>query len=197
MTVGVLHRLLRDLLGPQMQPLAVSFSHPAPRHGSAHTRLFGPIVQFDQVFDGISLYATDLDAPNAMSDPLLRPYTQMILESIEASHEATTVNRVRELIEILLPTGRCSMERVAHSLGVDRRTLHRKLAAEGNTFSSVLDSVRAELAGRMVGNSRRSLIEIADILSFSSPSNFSRWFKTSFGCSPTAWRASAVEASSE
>ncbi|OUS95654.1 AraC family transcriptional regulator [Rhodococcus sp. NCIMB 12038] len=192
LTVGVLYRLLRDLLGPQIQPLAVSFSHPAPRHGSTYTRLFGPIVQFGQVFDGISLYATDLDAPNAMSDPLLRPYAQKFLESIEASHQATTVNRVRELIEILLPTGRCSMERVAHSLGVDRRTLHRKLAAEGNTFSSVLDSVRAELAGRLVGNSRRSLIEIADMLSFSSPSNFSRWFKTSFGCSPTVWRTSVV-----
>ncbi|RZL76734.1 MAG: AraC family transcriptional regulator [Rhodococcus sp. (in: high G+C Gram-positive bacteria)] len=196
LAVGVLYRLLRDLLGPQWQPLAVSFTHPAPQHGSTYTRLFGRIVQFDQVFDGISLYATDLDAPNAMSDPLLRPYAQKFLESIEASHEATTVNRVRELIEILLPTGRCSMEQVAHSLGVDRRTVHRKLAAEGDTFSSVLDSIRAELAGRMVGNSRRSLIEIADMLSFSSPSNFSRWFKSSFGCSPTTWRATAMGESS-
>ncbi|TQC41463.1 AraC family transcriptional regulator [Rhodococcus sp. WS4] len=196
LAVGVLYRLLRDLLGPQWQPLAVSFTHPAPQHASTHTRLFGPIGQFNQGFDGISLYATDLDAPNAMSDPLLRPYTQQFLESIDAAHEATTVNRVRELIEILLPTGRCSMEQVAHSLGVDRRTVHRKLAAEGHTFSSVLDSIRAELAGHMVGNSRRSLTEISDMLSFSSPSNFSRWFNSSFGCSPTAWRASAVGESS-
>jgi AraC-like DNA-binding protein len=98
------------------------------------------------------------------------------------------VTRVRELIEHLLPTGRCSIAQVARSLGVDRRTVHRRLAESGETFSSLVTVVRVELAERLVPNSRRSLTEIAVQLGFSEPSAFSRWFRGQFGCSPKEWR---------
>ncbi|NGP07255.1 AraC family transcriptional regulator [Rhodococcus sp. 14C212] len=189
LAVGVLHRLLQGFLGPAWQPVTVSFTHPAPHNMRTHLRTFGPVVEFEQDFDGITLYAKDLDSPNAMSDPLLRPYAQQLLDSMHAPREATTLNRVRELIELLLPTGRCSIEQVARSLGVDRRTVHRRLADDGYTFSSLLDSVRAELAGHMVGNRRYSLTEVSELLGFSSPGNFSRWFRKRFGCTPSRWRA--------
>ena len=54
--------------------------------------------------------------------------------------------RVRELIEVLLPTGHCSIVQVARSLGVGRRTVQRRRADSGETFSSLLNAVRAELA---------------------------------------------------
>jgi AraC-like DNA-binding protein len=98
------------------------------------------------------------------------------------------VTRIRELIELLLPTGHCSIVQVARSLGVDRRTLHRRLADSGETFSSLLNEVRTELAERLVPNSRRSLTEIAEELGFSEPSALSRWFRGQFGCSPKEWR---------
>jgi AraC-like DNA-binding protein len=188
LAVGVLHRLLRGFLGGGWKPLAVCFPHPAPPDTATHRRLFGPVVNFDHEFAGIVIEAGDLAAPNKMSDPLLRPYTQQLLESWEPSDDVTIVSRVRELIELLLPTGRCSVEQVARSLGVDRRTVHRRLAESGETFSTVLDATRVELAERMVANPRLSLTEIADMLAFSAPSNFSRWFSGRFGCSPSRWR---------
>ncbi|TSD99955.1 AraC family transcriptional regulator [Skermania sp. ID1734] len=187
LAVGVLYRLLKDFLGPDWRPIAVSFSHAAPNHSDTYRRLFGAVARFDRGFDGISFPTSDLDAPNAMSDPLLRSYAQQFLESM-AAPDSTTQHRVRELIELLLPTGRCSVDQVALSLGVDRRTVHRKLAAEGLTFSSLLDSTRAELAAHLVANRAHSLIEVSDMLAFSSPSNFSRWFKKQFGTSPKEWR---------
>jgi AraC-like DNA-binding protein len=96
----------------------------------------------------------------------------------------TMVVRVRELIEVLLPTGHCSIVHVAPGLGVDRRTVQRRLADSGETFSSPRNAVRAELAERLVPNPRRSLTEIAEELGFSQPSAFSRWFRGQFGCSP-------------
>jgi AraC-like DNA-binding protein len=155
--------------------------------------MFGTEVLFGERFDGISVYTKDLDAPNAMSDPLLHPYTRKILEGVDAREDVTTLSRVRDLIELLLPTGRCSAAQVARSLGVDRRTVHRKLAAEGHTFASVLDSTRADLASHLVDSRRHSLTEVFELLGFSSPANFSRWFRKQFGRSPSQWRSESVE----
>ncbi len=188
MAVGVLHSLLQGFISPAWRPVAVSFTHPAPPDQRIHHRMFGPTVSFDQPFNGITLYTKDLDTPNAMSDPQLRRYAQQLLPDVDPSSSPTTEQRVRELIELLLPTGRCSVEQVARSLGVDRRTLHRRLESRGQTFSSILDATRADLAGHMVGNRNHSLTEVSEVLGFSSPGNFSRWFRGRFGESPSQWR---------
>lgn len=188
LAVGTLHRLLRGFLGSLWQPVAVCFTHGAPAEDRTHRRVFGSVVKFDQEFNGITFYGHDLDAPNQMSDPLMRTYAHRILDSLETSTDATAVNRVRELIELLLPTGRCSVDQVARSLGVDRRTVHRHLGDAGETFSSVLNTTRTELATNLVANQRYTLTEIAELLSFSSAGNFSRWFRGQFGCSPSQWR---------
>ncbi|TQM32469.1 AraC family transcriptional regulator ligand-binding domain-containing protein [Nocardia bhagyanarayanae] len=191
LAVGVLHGLLRGFLGTAWQPAEVRFTHPAPRDRRTHHRILGPQLAFEQDFNGIVTYTADLDAPNAMSDPQLRAYAQQLFDSPRNAPAATTLERVRELIELLLPTGRCSVEQIARSLGVDRRTVHRRLAAEGETFTTLVDATRAELARHMVANRRHTLTEIAELLAFSSPGNFSRWFRQRYGCSPSQWRDAA------
>ncbi|WAC57714.1 AraC family transcriptional regulator [Gordonia sp. SL306] len=188
LAVAVLHQLLQGFISPDWHPVGVTFTHPPPDDARTHNQFFGTVVRFGQDSNGISLYTKDLDTRNVMSDPELRRYTQDFLDDTGGSADPRTEYRVRELIELLLPTGRCSVDQVARSLGVDRRTVHRRLAAEGETFSSVLDSIRVELAKHMVGNRRHALIEIAELLGFSSPGNFSRWFRQRFGQTPTQWR---------
>lgn len=125
---------------------------------------------------------------NAMADPLLHAYAQQLLGAMAPAQETTVADRVRELVELLLPTGRCTVEQVARGLGVDRRTVHRKLARDGTTFTSMVDEIRGALAERLVANRRHSLTEVGDLLGFSSLSNFSRWFSARYGVSPRQWR---------
>ncbi|MEB3023822.1 AraC family transcriptional regulator [[Mycobacterium] crassicus] len=188
LAVAVLYRLLRGFLGPHWKALAVCFTHRPPDSAAAHRKFFGPTIRFDHDFNGISLVASDLDSENKMSDALMRPYAQHVLESLESPKGAVIVDRVRDVIELLMPIGRCSVDQVARSLGVDRRTVHRHLAEVGETYSSILNAARVDLAQRMVGSSRYSMVEVAELLSFSAPSNFSRWFRTQFGLSPRAWQ---------
>ncbi|MFB7225222.1 AraC family transcriptional regulator [Streptomyces sp. NPDC056227] len=188
LAVGAFHQILRSFLGNRWQPVSVCFTHSAPADTGTHRRVFGPAVEFDREFNGIVFYASDLNAPNPMSDPQLRTYARQYFESLAVSRDTTVADRVRELIEVLLPTGRCSIEQVACSLGVDRRTVHRHLSASGETFSSLLNATRAQLAEQLVANPRRSLTEISGLLGFSAPSAFSRWFSERFGCSPRQWR---------
>ncbi|MEU9657406.1 AraC family transcriptional regulator [Streptomyces chartreusis] len=193
LAVGAFHQVLRTFLGARWQALSVCLTHSAPKDPGTHQRVFGPVVAFDSEFDGIVFYASDLNAPNPMSDPMLRTYARQFFDAIATSRDTTVLDRVRDLIEVLLPTGRCSIEQVAGSLGVDRRTVHRHLAASGETFSSVLNATRTHLAEQLVPNPRRSLTEISGLLGFSAPSAFSRWFREQFGCSAREWRARRAE----
>ena len=71
-----------------------------------------------------------------------------------------------------------------------QRTLHRQLAAEGQSFSAIVHTTREALAERYLAADRYSLTDVSELLGFTAPSAFSRWFRQRFGVSPTEWRAS-------
>ncbi|GAB1640698.1 AraC family transcriptional regulator [Krasilnikovia sp. MM14-A1259] len=189
LAVGALHGIVREVLGPQWQPLSACFSQAAPADTSTYARVFGGRVHFGHDFTGLVLYAKDLGAPNLLSGPESETHGQEMLKSLAAPRGATTADQVRDLVEMLLPAKRCGVDQVARSMGMDRRTLHRHLAATGDTFTSIVDSVRAGLAERYLSSERYRLTEISDLLGFAAPSAFSRWFRQQFGESPRRWRA--------
>ena len=80
------------------------------------------------------------------------------------------------------------VDHVAAQLSVDRRTLHRRLAREKQTFSGIVETVRTEIVARTLPSRERPLTVVADMLGFGSLSAFSRWFRTQFRTSPTRWR---------
>ncbi|MEU8619149.1 AraC family transcriptional regulator [Streptomyces sp. NPDC048623] len=192
MLVGVCHGLIGRLLGADWTPVGVPLERTAPADPGPHHRVLGPDVTFGQPRSGIVLYPSDLEAPNTLADPRLRPYARQFLENIAPSPASAFTDRVREIVEALLPTGRCSLEQVARTFDIDPRTLQRRLTESGEGYSSIVDSVRTGLARRYVGGSHRPLTEIAGLLGFSSLATFSRWFRTRFDTSPSTWRTQAI-----
>ena len=104
----------------------------------------------------------------------------------------TMLEDVRRTTLLLLPSGRCTIEQVAEHLGVACRTVQRGLAEQGQSFSSMVNEIRKELATRHVIESDRPLTEVAMLLGFSAPSAFSRWYHAQFGCSAKESRAARV-----
>jgi AraC-like DNA-binding protein len=90
---------------------------------------------------------------------------------------------------MLLGTGTCTIDRIAQHMGIDRRTIHRRLAREGETFSGLVEAVRRELAERYVREHHRSLAEVSALLGFAAPSGFSRWYRQRFHAKPSERRA--------
>ncbi|MNJ46937.1 HTH-type transcriptional regulator VirS [compost metagenome] len=189
LAVAVAHRMLKTLLGNHWRPSAVCFRHSEALDASRHQRVFGTAVQFNCLLDGIVCRSSDLDRTLPSADPQMARYVHQYLQSIQADTRAALVESVHQMIWMQLATGRCSVEQVAAHLGRDRRTLHRQLTRAGETFSSLLDQVRRELATRYLANPHHSLSEIASVLGFSELSAFSRWFNRRFDCTPSSWRA--------
>ena len=187
--IGFLHRCMQQLFRERWKPQLVCFTHAAPQKKEAWRKFFGTDVLFSQDFNGIVCRSHDLDAGVPTGDARMARYVQQYLDSIATRRNVSMTASVRECIYTMLPSGLCSAHAVAKRLGVDRRTVHRHLAREGLTFSSVVDSVRAELVTRYIDNRDRPLASVADLLGFSALSAFSRWFRSQFGCSVTDWRA--------
>jgi AraC-like DNA-binding protein len=188
LAIGVFYRAIRELLGSSPNSSRVWFPHSAPNNISTHRRVFGPRVEFGHSAIGLLFTRRDLDAPLPGADPVMARHVKRYLDPMLARSHGTVSERVRQLVYEQLSTGRCAAEQAANSLGMDRRTLHRHLDRYGETFSSIVDEVRSDLALHYLEERRRSLSEVALLLGFSAPSAFSRWFRNRFGRSPTSWR---------
>ena len=187
--VGVAVRMFRELLGETWRPLEVMLAHDAPAKLDSYLRVYGVIPLFQQDFVGIVIPCADLDRPISTADPDMARQVVRYLEQIAAGRGSSFADKVREMIVLLLPNGGVTVERVAQRLAMDRRTLHRRLTAEGTTFSELLNTARREVAEPLLARSERSFQSIADLLGFSSLSAFAHWFRRQFGSTASAYRA--------
>lgn len=188
LSMGILYRTLRVLLGSEWQPTSVCFRHAPPGDLTVHRRVFSTRLYFNRAFDGIVCRAANLDDPLPNYDPETARYLQKLLAAMNTHPTQSITDKVRDLVCALLPTGRCSIDVVSQHLGLDRRTLHRHLQKEGASFSELSDSVRSDMAIKYLTEYHRSLKDVAELLGFSEPSAFSRWFSHRFGCTATTWR---------
>ena len=185
--LGMTYRILSAFLGAGWRPLDVQFAYPAPRNRETYRRFFNCNVAFGAEFDAIICPAIDMDRPMAAANASMARYAESYIETI-AARSSTIEGKVRELVVTLLPTGRCSLDRVAQHLGCDGRTVQRRLAEHGKNFSDLLDEQRAEMVVRLIEDKARTLPAVAELLGFSAQSALARWFRDRFGCSITQWR---------
>lgn len=97
---------------------------------------------------------------------------------------ATTAQRVRAALLEALPSGLASMEGIAHKLTLSKRTLQRRIEAEGTSYQQILTETRADLARHYLDNTALSVAEISFLLGFSEPNSFHRAFRTWTGTTP-------------
>jgi AraC-like DNA-binding protein len=189
MSTGIVLRMCRALSGDTFRPANICFSHARPASLEMHCRVLGPAIEFSQECNAIVCRGRDLDMPIPAADPTLNREVKRWLDMQLASLRDEPAQQVRQIVGMLLPGGLCTVDQVAHHPGVHRRTLNRHLAAEGESVTSIVNAVRAELAEEYLANSKRKLYEVADLLGFSSAGDFSRWFRGQFGKTPSDWAA--------
>jgi AraC-like DNA-binding protein len=176
----------------------------APLRGRAHVafaepRAFGRFrhllpgeVRFDQPDNRLVFPRADLDRPLVMADPIAAELArQQCARELEALKQA---RGVRHRVEALLAApggGYRSVEQVAEQLHVSPRTLKRQLAAEGTTYSDVLDAVRHARALTLLPRSELGVDAIAAELGYADTANFTRAFKRWTGQTPGAFRRGA------
>ncbi len=185
-------RLCRQLTGVRLVPIHVRLSH---RRGGQHLELvkfFGVNVEFGAVVDEISFAPVIKNMPVVTADHYLNKLLITYCEEALAGRPSRR-GRVRASVENaivpLLPHGEAKLPNVATQLGLGRRILARRLAAESLNFSAVLESLKIDLARRYVADIDLSLSQVAWLLGYQEISSFTHAFRRWTGKTPRQARS--------
>lgn len=189
MAVGVMHGVLKELMGETWRARRVCFAHRASGVATYAKRLFDCPIEYNAEFNGLVCDAASLSQELPGRDAAWAQYSRSQLDQALRHVAPSASDHVRQLMSALLPQGRCTADQIALQMRVDRRTIHRRLAKEGGSFASLLEAIRRELVVRQLRDSDRSTTDIAHLLGFASVSAFGHWFAKQFGVSARQWRA--------
>jgi AraC-like DNA-binding protein len=187
LTVSMYVQVFRGLLGEGWMPARVALARPQPTDPAPYQSQLGA-VEFGASFSGFLMTGRDLATSMGRSDPEMAREIARYIEASAAPQGARASETVASLILRLLPDGDCNIDRVAQHLGVDRRTVHRRLAAEGKSFTQLLETARRDVATWQLSHGDQPLGEVTALVGFSSLSTFSRWFRAAYGMQPSEFR---------
>jgi AraC-like DNA-binding protein len=189
----VLIRVCRQLTGRRLKPSRVRIMHRrSNRDRCKFAAYFGANITFGARTDEL-IFANDIkDMTVSSADPYLN---ELLVANCEQalSHRRATHGEFRVAVENaivpLLPHGKVRAHHIAAKVGLSQRTAARRLASEGATFSSVLESLRADLARQYLSDPDLSISRIAWLLGYQEVSAFTHAFKRWFGKTPREARA--------
>ena len=188
-------RICRMLTGRTLVPQHFSFSHYRSEGISEMARFVGTKVEFGAERDEFALAADARELPLIHSDSYLN---DLLLKFCEAAlsnrkrDKSALRTRVENAISSLLPHGRALVDDVAHSLGMSKRTLTRRLSEDGLDFSKILQQLRRDLAFRYLDDRHLHVSKIAWLLGFGEVSAFTHAFKRWTGKTPSQIRITAA-----
>lgn len=193
LAVGVGYRVLKEVSGGRWEAEAVHFTHSEPHNLPAFRRFFAAPLEFESTFNGYSCTSASLRLPTLAPGGKMAEHARRLLSLVPLDKEYSPVaDRVQRAIALLLPVANASLETVASSLGMNSRTLQRRLDMEGTTFAILLNRTRRSLAKHYLVDSNHPIGMIAELTGYSTTGSFTRWFVSQFGTTPSDWRADAT-----
>ena len=191
-------RGVRALVPESADQTELWFDFPEPPQGAyvrerlGRVRYAMPAAQFR--------FPTELlERPLAMSNPVgLRAALKWCEreEKLRGLAEGRMTARVQAELEHT-GEGYPSLATTARRLGVAPRTLRRHLSQEGTRYSDLLEAARRRDALRLLGNPRLTAAEVAEMLGYLDPANFTRAFRRWTGKTPTQYRGERRAADEE
>jgi len=180
---------LHDVLGKPCRPTLARFAYTAP----PHQELYGEYLQCPCVFDwhrSEIRYPREILAQEPyLANPLAVTTLQSICDGLIADIEASLgfAGKVYQMLRHMPDPG-ATMKAIASSLKMTDRTLRRRLADEGTSFSTISRHVKYSVATRHLKGSEVSIEQVAAFAGFSDPANFRRAFIRWTSMTPAQFR---------
>jgi AraC-like DNA-binding protein len=186
--------LCRWMLARPLRPLAASFAYPAPMSLAAYNEAFNSPLHFEATFSGFMISDDDLKSklPTAAAE-LADLHERVAGQALRKLIKTDMTHRAREMIALRLQDSSPLRSEIATALHLSDHTFQRRLAAEGTSFTELVDDTRRELAQHYLADKQVPITEIAYLLGYSDQSTLFRASHRWFGESPGEYRRRVLE----
>jgi AraC-like DNA-binding protein len=187
--IAITCNVVRSLCGADWSPTEVLLAGRPPADVRPYRRFFRSPVRFDAEQNALVFPAAVLEQRLPHANPELQ---RLLLEEVQQLDRELALDfttKVRRLLRAGLIVGQCSAERTAALFAMQRRTLTRRLRAEGTTFEALLAEIRYEAARQLLTDTAMPMRRIAEALGYADLSVLTRAFKRWSGATPTEWRS--------
>jgi AraC-like DNA-binding protein len=182
----VLHRVLNQLLGEHTCP-QITFRHQPMTTVAAYEKQFGSPPRFGGSFDGASHPLTLLDRPIPGSSPALHAKMRLLLE--QRLKQLQHVDGLEKtLASMLRHAPALTVAQASSQLGLQTRTLQRRLKKAGQSFADIQAHARFQAAKRLLADPDLDIDTIALKLGFADRTTFSKSFSKWSGLPPATYR---------
>lgn len=181
----IFFELARSVLGRPLSEAKTLFKYAAPGYRSQYSLyLPGPVSFGAQQFT-VQVPVAICDEPNISADHEHYALALRHCEAMSAQLHANASYRYQvQKMMLARPPGTLDEEATAAALFMSKRTLARKLQAEGTGFRHIRDEILAQQAASYLQETSLSVESIAALMNYHDSASFRRAFRRWFSCAP-------------
>jgi AraC-like DNA-binding protein len=178
------------LVGRRIPILRTEFSYAEPAHSAEYRLMYCADLRFNRPNTLLAFHAGHLDLPVVQNERSAKEFLASAPENILLKYKnvSSLAARVRRRLRQVLPGPVPDFDRLAREMGMTPATMRRRLQEEGESYQSIKDQLRRDLAISYLSHTRRTVIDIALELGFAERSAFHRAFRKWTGASPGEFR---------
>lgn len=183
---------IRDTAGADNLPVRALFALPEDAHATEDARTLSCPCSYGEAANELHYPAGLLEQTPELGNRLTRTMLEETCDRLIGQSRISS-GLSGEVYQLLMsaPSQFPSMTAVAGQLGLQERTLRRRLAAENTSYGAIVDDVRRKLAIEYLQTTRMSVDDVAWKVGFSDSANLRRAIRRWTGKTISEIRASA------
>ncbi len=190
--LAIMLREIRDATGEKFELVSVLMRHSRPKDISLHHKLFDSKFEFSSYANAIVFSADLLTSPLRYHDHDESLFLERELRKRVPRDPSIIKTRAELLIRTMMPNMPCTLANLACEMNMNSRTLQGRLALCESSFQQLRDTARMDLARKYLLCTDHSIAQVSDLLQFSEPSAFIRFFKAHQAVTPHRFRSQHV-----
>jgi AraC-like DNA-binding protein len=194
--MGYKQQMMKVLTGRRVVPLRVELGYASPIPAAEYERVLGCPVRLDQQQTRLFYRKEDFDLPVLAYDQSLHVlFSRLVAEKAKAMDQQLGFSeQVRQILVRDFKGQPPPVEVIAVHLNLSVRSFQRKLSEEGNTYRSVCNGLKKELAVNLLEHTDAKVTVISEVLGYAEPSAFLRAFKNWTHTTPTQLKKGGKDA---
>jgi AraC-like DNA-binding protein len=178
------------LVGRRIPVLAARFRCAEPAAGHEYRSMFCDDLRFGERESYVELAPAFLELPVVQTPNSLKTFLRNAPASfiVKYRNPDSLGARVRRALRARPISEWPSADALASELRIAEATMRRKLKREGETYQSIKDALRRDMAIAALQSGERTIADIAEAVGFAEPSAFHRAFRKWTGARPTDYR---------